>query len=380
MSLLQASGLRRSYGGQTVLDIDELSIGSGEVVAVLGPNGAGKSTLCRLLLLIERADAGRILLGGRAVGPGDLEARRRLAGVFQHPILFRGTVASNLAYGLRVRGWGRRERERRVGEILVSLGIERLADAPVESLSGGEAQRVALGRALALSPDLLILDEPTSSLDITVQRHFQADLARLVRSHSRGALIVTHDPIEAFTLADKIVVIENGRIVQSGSPEEVRRSPATPFIAAFLGAELLGGGVVQSLKGDRVRVGLAGGEVVDLSRRGMEVGAGDRVELAYRPEEVVLLPAASYRGSRCGANEFRLRVVHLAPLGGGVRVELEGGMRLVATILHSDLDRLAIGPGSEVVAVVGEETLHLYRVEVPTPHTHPGDGADYRRR
>jgi len=237
--VLRAEGLRRRYGARLIVDISELELRSGEILAVLGPNGAGKSTLFRLLLLLERADGGRILYHGREVRAGDRDAMRRMAGVFQRPLLFRGTVEQNVGYGLRARRTSRRERAERVEEALALLGIDHLARAPVQTLSGGEAQRVSLARALATRPEILFLDEPTANLDILVRRRFREDLARLVRARTRAALLITHDPVDAFTLADRIAVIHSGRIVQVGSPGELIDRPATPFVEAFTRADLL---------------------------------------------------------------------------------------------------------------------------------------------
>src|SRR5690606_27891674 len=187
---------------------DALALHPGEVLAVLGPNGAGKSTLFRLLLLLERANEGRVVFDGREVRPGDRVARRRMAGVFQRPCLFDGTVERNVAFGLAARGVPRHERAARVAEALEWLGIGAYARSPVHALSGGEAQRVALARALALRPDVLLLDEPTANLDVSVRRRFRDELAPLVRARTRAALLITHDPGDAFALADRIAVIQ----------------------------------------------------------------------------------------------------------------------------------------------------------------------------
>jgi ABC-type Fe3+/spermidine/putrescine transport system ATPase subunit len=334
LSLLRAEGLRHSYGERPIVDLDEFAIEPGEVVALLGPNGAGKTTLFRLLLLLERADAGRILLDGREVGPGDVAARRRLAGVFQRPYLFGGTVAENVAYGLRVRGWRRRERERRVAEVLEVVGLARLADEPSQTLSGGEAQRVALARALATSPDLLLLDEPTSNLDVTVRQRFREDLQRLARTHAQSALVITHDPAEAFMMADRIAVLQGGRIVQVGAPDELVLHPGTPFVAAFTGAELLLNGVVRQREEQLLRVQVQGAAALVtavMAATGPPIEVGEPVHLAYRPEDVTLVqPAAA--GESSARNTFPLRVAHLTPAGGLIRIRLEGELTLISLV------------------------------------------------
>lgn len=369
MSLLRAEGLERRYGGRPIVSIDELAIEPGEVVAVLGPNGAGKSTLFRLLLLLEQADAGRIFLEGREVRVGDLAARRRLAGVFQHPYLFTGTVAENAAYGLRVRGWGRREREARVAEVLEAVGLARLSGAPVHTLSGGEAQRVALARALAPRPDLLLLDEPTASLDVTVRRRFREELQQLAREQVRGALLITHDPAEAFTVADRIAVLQRGRIVQIGRPDQLALEPGTAFVAAFTGAEFLLNGVVEQREERLVAVrlkGPAGMVTAVVAPDGPPVEAGEPVQLAYRPEDVTL-SAADLGGETSARNRFQLRVAHLAPAGGLVRLRLEGEVTLISVVTRSAAEALGLAVGVPVVAHLKATALRAFRAaDVPS--------------
>ncbi|HEX6940840.1 MAG TPA: ABC transporter ATP-binding protein [Longimicrobiales bacterium] len=351
MSLLRAERLRRRYGRRLVVDVDAIEIARGEVLAVLGPNGAGKSTLFRMLLLVEPADEGRILFEGREVRPGDRQTRGRLAGVFQRPYLFAGTVAGNAAYGLAALGVPRRDRERRVREVLSSLGLEHLADRPVQALSGGEAQRVALARALAPRPELLLLDEPTANLDVTVRRRFREDLGRLIRAEAGAAILITHDPADAFALADRIAILEEGRIVQSGPPEEIVLRPATSFVAAFTGAELLLDGRVAALEHGLVVVELEG-TALRLVAAPPEAGGpppGARVHVAYRPEDIVLArPDSPVETS--AQNRIRARVTALSPAGGLVRVRLDGDVALTALVTRRAVEALELAPGREVVA------------------------------
>jgi molybdopterin-binding protein len=367
VSLLRAEGLVRRYGGRTVVAVDELAIEEGEVVAVLGPNGSGKSTLFRLLLLLERPDAGRILLCGREARAGGLAVRHRLAGVFQHPYLFAGTVAANVAYGLRVRGWRRRERAARVAEVLEVVGLSRLGDAPVRTLSGGEAQRVALARALAPRPDLLLLDEPTSNLDITVRRRFREELQHLARSQVRGALLITHDPAEAFAVADRIAVLQGGRIVQVGAPDRLALEPVTAFVAAFTGAEFLLNGVVEQRIEQLIAVrlrGAAGVVTAIVAPGGPTVEVGDPVQLAYRPEDVTLsIPGSA--GETSARNRFTLRIAHLAPAGGLVRVRLEGEVPLVSVVTRPAAESLGLEVGERVVAHLKATALRGFRASDP---------------
>ncbi|MEJ2502124.1 MAG: ABC transporter ATP-binding protein, partial [Gemmatimonadota bacterium] len=310
--ILEARGLVRRYGGRAVVDVDRLALAEGEVVAVLGPNGAGKSTLFRLLLGLEQADAGELRLRGRVTHPGDEDARRRLVGVFQKPHLFSGTVGDNLRFGLRSHGVARADWPDRVDRALAELGIGALRDADVRRLSGGEAQRVALARGLVLEPDLLLLDEPTASLDVTVRRRFREELGPIMRERARGVLLISHDPSDAFDLADRVAVMEDGRIVQVGTPEELTVDPATPFVAAFTGAELLLDGVVEGV-GDGT-VDVRSGDCT-LVARGPEgrLQPGDRVHVRYRPEDVVLAPGEAPDVS--ARNRLPMTVRSLTPAG-----------------------------------------------------------------
>lgn len=356
-ALLRVRGLVRSYGGRTVVAVDDLRIHNGEVVAILGPNGAGKSTLFRLLLALERPDAGSVLLDGSPLDAGDDRARRRLAGVFQHPHLFSGTVRENLQFGLRAHEVPRSEWPDRIDSTVRELAIGHLADADVSRLSGGEARRVALARGLVLKPDVLLLDEPTANLDVTVRRRFREELGRIMRQRAGSVLLITHDPSDAFDLADRVAVMEEGRIVQVGTPEELTTEPATAFVAAFTGAELLLDGEVRRV-GDGtldVRTGRATLVARCPERR---LSPGDRVHVRYRPEDVILTRADDPDTS--ARNQLRMTVRSVTPAGGMVRVRLEGPITLAALITRGSAERMGIEPGTEINALVKTAALKVY--------------------
>jgi molybdopterin-binding protein len=362
--LLQVERLQRRYGSRLVVDIDALDVRHGEVLGVLGPNGAGKSTLFRLLMLLEPASRGRILCEGRPVRAGDLAAMRRMAGIFQRPHLFAGTVEDNVAFGLRARGTSRAARTERVREAMAWLGIEGMAARPVRTLSGGEAQRVALARALVVAPDLLVLDEPTANLDVTVRRRFRADLERLVRTRAQAAVLITHDPTDAFSIADRIAVMQEGRVVQEGTPEQLVLDPATPFVATFTGAELLLDGVVRDVAEGLITVELASGArvVASASADGDAPARGGRVHVAYRPEDVVLaLPEDA--GVTSAINGFAVQVDVLMPAGGLVRVRLDGEVGLTALVTRRSAESLGLAPGRRVIAQVKATALRAYRMD-----------------
>jgi len=360
-TVLAGRDLVRRYGGRTVVDVPLIGVQRQEVLAVLGPNGAGKSTLFRILGLLEKPDAGQVLWEGGTVRPGDTGAARRIGAVFQRPYLFDGTVGANVGYGLRVRGVRRAERKNRVRESLDWLGVGNLAEMNVRQISGGEAQRVAIARALVTRPDVLLLDEPTANLDIAVRRQFRQDLERLVRTRTAAAILITHDPSEAFWLADRVVVMEAGQVVQSGTPADIASAPSTTFVAAVSGAELLLDGRVTGVDDGLIAVRLAGDVTVLAAGTGPpdRFREGARVHVTYRPEDVVLaLPEQEGRTS--AINRFRLRVSGVVPSGSLVRIRLEGNPALTATLTRRSTDALKLAAGTEVIAQIKATALHAY--------------------
>lgn len=349
-AVLEARGLQRRYGDRRVVDVESLDVMAGEIVALLGENGSGKSTLFRLLLSLEPADAGTVTINGNA------------AGVFQRPYLFDGTVADNLEYGLRARGAVPGERQRALREITAAFGLTDLLEQPVHRLSGGEARRVALLRALVLQPDILILDEPTANLDAPVKQQLRNDLLRLARAHARSVLIITHDPTDAFGFADRIAVMENGRIVQTGSPNELLTDPASSFVASFSGADLLLDGSVIAVAEDLVQVLLRDGVTIWAALpqgRRWSVQRGASVHVAYRPEDVVLssIESSTELSSR---NQYRLRVASLSGSGGLVRLRLEGQPSLSALVTRTSCESLGLRPGRDVVAHLKAAALRAF--------------------
>ena len=362
--LLQARGLERWYSGRRVVAVDDLRVHRGEVVAILGPNGAGKSTLFRLLLALENPDAGDVLLEGAGLRRGDDRARRRLVGVFQRPHLFSGTVRSNLEFGLRANDVPPGAWSARIEQTVRELGIQHLKDAEVSRLSGGEARRVALARGLVLEPDVLLLDEPTASLDVTVRRRFREELGRVMRERAGSVVLITHDPSDAFDLADRVAVMEEGRIVQVGTPEELTTEPATPFVAAFTGAELLLDGTVDRVGEGTLTVATGGATLVARCPEG-RLTPGDRVHVRYRPEDVILTRAEDPDTS--ARNCLRMAVRAVTPAGGLVRVRLQGAITLAALITRDSAERLDVEPGAELRALIKTTALNVYLPEAAEP-------------
>jgi putative spermidine/putrescine transport system ATP-binding protein len=232
---LDVEDLTVRYGGFTALDAVSLSVAGGEVVALLGPSGCGKTTLLRTVAGFITQASGRVRIDGTAID--DLPANRRRVGiVFQNYALFpHMSVADNVAYGLHARGEKGPKAAARVSELLEMVQLGALAQRRPAQLSGGQQQRVALARALAIEPSILLLDEPFAALDRSLRLDMQMEIKRLQRQLGLTAILVTHDQDEAMSVADRIAVMQRGRIDQLGTPVEVYDNPATPFVAGFIG-------------------------------------------------------------------------------------------------------------------------------------------------
>ncbi|MEU5659612.1 ABC transporter ATP-binding protein [Streptomyces sp. NPDC047737] len=223
------------FGGRTALDAVDLEVADHEIVCVLGPSGSGKSTLLRAVAGLQHLDGGRVLLDGVDQAPLPVH-RRGLGLMFQdHQLFPHRDVGANVAFGLRMHGVPRAERDRRAGQLLDLVGLPGAGRRAVAALSGGEQQRVALARALAPRPKLLMLDEPLGQLDRSLRERLVVELRSLFGRLGTTVLAVTHDQGEAFALADRVVVMRDGRIAQAGTPLEVWQRPASAFVARFLG-------------------------------------------------------------------------------------------------------------------------------------------------
>jgi putative spermidine/putrescine transport system ATP-binding protein len=224
------------YGDHRVLDCMSLNAAGGEFIALLGASGCGKTTLLRAICGFVDLSDGTISVDGRDITrlPPD---KRNIAMVFQSYALWpHMTVAQNVGYGLKLRGAGRTEIARRIDELLAMLHLEGLAERKVTALSGGQRQRVALGRALAISPQILLLDEPLSNLDARIREDVRHEIKSLQQSLRITTVHVTHDRQEAMVMADRLVILDAGRVAQIGTPEEIYNRPNSPFVASFMGA------------------------------------------------------------------------------------------------------------------------------------------------
>ncbi|RLU96637.1 iron ABC transporter ATP-binding protein [Streptomyces griseocarneus] len=318
MSLLRLDGVTVRFGTRAVLDAVDLEVAEHETVCVLGPSGSGKSTLLRVVAGLQPVDAGRVLLSG-GDQTGVPTHRREVGLMFQdHQLFPQRDVGGNVAFGLRMRGTGRAETERRVTELLDLVGLPGAQRRSVAALSGGEQQRVALARALAPRPRLLMLDEPLGQLDRSLRERLVVELRELFGRLGTTVLAVTHDQGEAFALADRVVVMRDGRIAQVGTPLEVWQRPASEFVARFLGFDNV---VPATVAGERADT--AWGEVPVPP----DTPEGE-CKLLVRPGGVRLVPVAE--GLACEVTGRTFRGDHVLVLlrpADGPELEASCGLR-----------------------------------------------------
>jgi tungstate transport system ATP-binding protein len=352
-TLLELRGLRVERGGVDVLDVPAFHLREDEVVALIGPNGSGKTTLLLALMGLLEGARGTLLHRGRAVVSRReaLEHRRRISMVLQEPLLFDTTVHANIAAGLKIRGVPRRQLAERVERYLERLQLAPLAQRAARKLSAGEARRVSLARALAVEPDVVLLDEPFANLDPPARRAIVDDLERALAGSRTAAIVVTHDPVEAFRLSDRLVVMDGGRIAQAGPTAEVMRTPANAFIARFVGMDPILDGVVARSAGGRLAVAVAGHEIAAAG----EGAPGERVTVCLRPEDVIL-HAEAPAGA---ANVFRATIQGLSSSGPFLRLALDGAFPLAAYVTPGAFADLGLAVGRDVFASFGPAAVYV---------------------
>ncbi|MGK5675547.1 ABC transporter ATP-binding protein [Micromonospora sp. URMC 106] len=328
-----------------------LRVAAGEVVALLGPNGAGKTTALRALAGLLPLTAGHLTLDGvdldrpgRAWTPTE---RRPVGVVFQDYLLFPHLSAlDNVAFGPRRHGADRRAARETARAWLDRVGLAAHAHRRPRQLSGGQAQRVALARALAVAPALLLLDEPLAALDARTRLDTRAELHRHLAAHAGAALLVTHDPLDALVLADRLVIVEEGRVVQEGDAATVTARPRTDYVARLVGLNLHRG----RAQGHRVRVA-----------DGLTLTVADRLDgdafVAFRPSAVALHPSRPEGSPR---NTWAATVAGVQRHGDNLRVRLDGPIGVAADVTPAAAAQLRLAPGQPVWAAVKAAETHAY--------------------
>ncbi len=359
MATLTLRDLRKSYGPLEVIKGVDLDIADRELVVFVGPSGCGKSTLLRMIAGLEEITSGELLIDGRRVnevGPAD----RGLAMVFQSYALYpHMTVRQNMAFALRLARVPRAERDRKVAEAARILQLEPYLDRKPGQMSGGQRQRVAIGRAIVRNPKVFLFDEPLSNLDAALRGNMRIELSRLHEDLAATMIYVTHDQVEAMTMASKIVVMQAGRVEQVGTPLELYHHPANLFVAGFIGSprmNLLPATVTQA-GAHGVEVELAGGTRLTVASDAASAPRGARATLGIRPEA--------------------LRVAADGPLRGDVRlVERLGGLTLLHLVLDGGEPATVQSDGGD--ATLAHQSVRL-AVDAAACHLFDADGQSFAR-
>jgi len=291
MADITIRGLRKSYGGIEIVHGIDLEVSDGEFVVVLGPSGCGKSTLLRMIAGLEEISGGEIAIGGRVVNR--LEPRERgCAMVFQNYALYpHMTVAENIGYALKVAGVSKRERTERIAKVAKTLELDEFLDRKPAVLSGGQRQRVAMGRAMIREPSVFLFDEPLSNLDAKLRVQMRIEIRRLHQRLNATSIFVTHDQIEAMTLADRLVVMNEGRIEQVGAPADVYRRPSSYYVAGFIGSPPMNFVPARVVSPDLIA--LDSGHRLGLAGEARSLPVGSAVVAGFRPEDMRLEPSAA---------------------------------------------------------------------------------------
>jgi tungstate transport system ATP-binding protein len=355
-AVVELEGVRVVYGERPVVDVERLAVRAGELLVIIGPNGSGKSTLLRVLGLLEAPSAGRVRFRGEPIAPCDLlSARRQMASVFQDPLLVDATAFDNVALGLRFRGLPRGEIAPRVQRWMERFGIGHLARRRARTLSGGEAQRTALARALVLQPAVLLLDEPFSALDQPTREALIVELGRILRHDRVTTVLVTHDRGEAMTLGDRVAAMMDGRILQLDDASRLFRAPVSEAVARFVGVETIVDGRIVAAGDGLLTLDVAGQKIEVAAGWGQ---AGDDIRLCVRPEDVTLgVPGEIFLSS--SRNQLTGTITRLLPAGTQVRARVDCGFPLVALVTHRSVEEMAMVEGMPVVARFKASAGHI---------------------
>ena len=355
---LTVDAVSKRFGRFTALADISFQARRGEFLCILGPSGCGKTTLLRVIAGLEKQTRGKVVIEERDVSSLPV-AKRNVGIVFQSYALFPNlTARQNIAYGLKNGSHNRREIDRQVDALLALVGLEGMGRKHPAKLSGGQQQRVALARAIAVSPDLLLLDEPLSALDAKVRVMLRGEIRQLQRRLGITTIMVTHDQEEALTMADRILIIDQGRLVQDGTPRQIYEKPATPFVANFIGAMNF---IKGATKIERGIYGVGTTRLVVSRENGSgHLPPGSRVIIAIRPEDVV------FRSDPSAPNSLQTRVEGMEYRGSLFRIDLklpdtlDPTMTIAADVPAETVRRLGIAPQAALPVHLPVDRLRVY--------------------
>jgi tungstate transport system ATP-binding protein len=353
--ILSVENLIVRRGSEFDLTIDHFDIYQSEVLAIVGPNGAGKSTLLLTLSKLLVPASGSISFRGQLIEEiPDLTYRRQIALVLQEPLLFDTSVYNNIAAGLRFQGYSKSTQDQRINEWLDRLNLSQLKHRPASQLSGGQAQRVSLARAMVLEPTLLLMDEPFSALDTPSRIAFMQELRTLLTETATTTLFITHDQEQALFIGDRVAVLLDGKISQIGFPQSVFSSPVNTAVADFLGVENVLPGTVKESQDNKMAIEVRGNNLEAIGNS----ASGKEVLFCLRPEDITLwknedMPKSSARNFLAGT------VSSISTQGPLLQINIDCGFPLVALITRASALELEIESGMQIYATFKASAVHL---------------------
>jgi tungstate transport system ATP-binding protein len=330
------------------------------VFALIGPTGAGKTTLLRIIDLLEVPSAGEIYFDGKCIprsGKQRLGIRRRMSFIHQKPQVFNLSVYDNVACGLRWRGEEKDRIAGKVDHILEMVGLKGYKNRNARTLSGGEAQRVALARSLVLEPEVLLLDEPTANLDPVSTAKIEQLISYIARQRNTTMIMATHDMSQGQQLADRMGVLLDGRLVQTGNVTDIFRSPQNEKVAHFVGMENLIEGIIIANNEGIATVNIGGNAIQAVS----SYPVGTEVYACIRPEDITLALSSTQSSAR---NSFQAKVTKVTLLGPLSRVEIDCGFRLIALVTKISAEDLNVQVGTEVYATFKATGVHIIEMKL----------------
>lgn len=373
MALIETVGLGQTRGERQILKNVNFSVDAGEVFALIGPTGSGKTTLLRLIDLIDSPAAGRVYFDGEDVTASSprrrFAARRRMAFVLQKPIVFNASVFDNVACGLKWRGVSGDELRSRVNEVLDRVGLADYRHRRARTLSGGEMQMVAIARAMAIEPEVLLLDEPTANLDPVSTARIEALIAGIIDRGGEGGrrkttiLMTTHDMSQGQRLADRAAILLDGEIHQTGQWREIFSSPRTRRIADFVGVENVIDGVVTASRERVVTIAASGASGAAVIQALADFPVGEPVSACVRAEDVTL---SLHEVSSSARNAFAGEITRVTAAGPVAHIEIDCGFRLTALLTRLSTEEMALQPGVKVHGAFKATAVHVIRREPAT--------------
>lgn len=357
MSFIELRDIQQKFDGQDILKNVNIRIERGEILALIGPTGAGKTNLLRIIDLLDAPASGKVFFDEADVTESEklrLEARRRMAFVLQKPVVFNSSVYENVACALRWRRLGKREVQEKVIGILEMVGLAEHGNRNARTLSGGETQRVAIARAIATEPEVLLLDEPSANLDPISAKKVEELITEVIRRETVTVVMATHDMLQGQRLADRVAVLIDGEIVQSGSVGEIFAMPRSAEVAEFIGMENILNGVIKDCEGEVAAIDINGTVIEAVS----DCEVGEKVSVCMRSEDITI---ALSRLSSSARNSLEGKVTWTVTNGPFCRIELDCGFPLVALVTKRSATEMGLKKGTTVYATFKAVSIHVIK-------------------